>query len=90
VGTSDSRDFGVDGERPRQIDAVAVGEHRVVSYAMAVNGKPDSRAIDSVPRNKAGGFDRISDRRVRGKIDVNAVLHDQRRPSDRNSHGLLA
>ena len=55
-----------------------------------MDGKPESRTIDSIPGDKSGGFDRIGDRRARVKIDVNAVLHHQRCPGDRNPHGLLA
>ena len=90
TGASEPRRFGVDLQRTRELDPVALGERRLRRGAAAEYRDTHGRRIEPVLRDNPGACERIGDRRSGGKLDLDDVLYGRRRPNDRYLHGALA
>src|SRR5690242_5322604 len=71
---SASRELGIARERPRDLDAIAVGEHRRWRDVMAEDRVADRLAVKWNARKNPGLRDRVLDRRPRRHVEARELL----------------
>src|SRR5262249_23719907 len=81
--------LGVDGQRSRQLDPIALLELRRCIRAAAKDRKSELVSIERVPSQEPLALDGFCDRRAGRKLEGDDVLDLGSRPHDRHVHARL-